>query len=424
MLRVMTAFAYADPGTLRGQLQRGRGIAVSRAVTTPGVVDLVYESVVIDSRWDRQAEQRSSYLARLIYRLELSLEPLSRPLFDEDDVEDIGLALDVLSSLAFVGRADGALLLRQYAVAGRHWAAAVEAIGDAGAWKIAGMWDGFEEEITAAHSDAELSAAISGACEPWLSFARTQSHIRKIVDDHAARQREAKQRLWLPSSGPEPHYPGDLVDRVHVAGPGARRTILEEIGRQGDLRLLDLAEDESLRNGAGWTPGIATALRHLGAAAIVRARTWIDSADPTLETLGFGVLADFGSRDDAPHLLRALTAAADADEWCAAEDPARGLGRIGFAGAADALRHIWEITVHSQSRQAILDGIAGCAPGAVAAYAQEGLDDCEPQVQRAAITWAPDTPALRHRLTELCDDPLAVELQEAATRRLATQASG
>jgi hypothetical protein len=43
---------------------------------------------------------------------------------------------------------------------------------------------------------------------------------------------------------------------------------LDELGRQGDLRLLDLAADVRLRNGAGWTPGMARALEHLGDKAV------------------------------------------------------------------------------------------------------------------------------------------------------------
>ena len=83
-----------------------------------------------------------------------------------------------------------------------------------------------------------------------------------------------------------------------------------------------------------------------------------------------------------------------------------------------------DIVPGSDYTHAILDGIAGCAPDAIAEYAQEGLDDSEPQVQKAAMNWAPDTPALRHRLAELRDDPLAAELWEAATSRLARQAIG
>jgi hypothetical protein len=48
----------------------------------------------------------------------------------------------------------------------------------------------------------------------------------------------------------------------------------------------------------------------------------------------------------------------------------------------------------------------------------EGLDDCEPSVQRAAPAPLPNTPATRARLVQLRDDPLAPEVREAARAAL------
>ncbi|MFI8461943.1 hypothetical protein [Kitasatospora sp. NPDC085464] len=72
----MNAFTYADPATPRGRLQRGRGLGARLVRSTPDAADLVYECVLSDSRWDRQAESRDSYLARLVHRLDLPLAPV------------------------------------------------------------------------------------------------------------------------------------------------------------------------------------------------------------------------------------------------------------------------------------------------------------------------------------------------------------
>src|SRR5262245_19621719 len=99
MLRAMNDTAFDDPGTFAGQLQRGRGIAAVRAAHVPGAAELIYQCVIEDARWDRQTEERSSYLARMIHRLDLSVAPLETHLLAAPAAEDVWLTLDVLASL-------------------------------------------------------------------------------------------------------------------------------------------------------------------------------------------------------------------------------------------------------------------------------------------------------------------------------------
>lgn len=80
---------------------------------------------------------------------------------------------------------------------------------------------------------------------------------------------------------------------------------------------------------------------------------------------------------------------------------------------------MWEATVHSQARHAILEGLRGCAPDVADGYVIEGLDGCEPDTQRAACAVAPDTEYARDRLRDLCDDTLGPETHEVAGQRLA-----
>jgi hypothetical protein len=122
-----------------------------------------------------------------------------------------------------------------------------------------------------------------------------------------------------PQSGhvrrPAPAWNGYAAVAVAVFVPGQKSA--DDHGRgwsvasrvvpaRGEGIVLDLAEEVGLRNSTGWTPGLAQALHHLGAAALRRARTWASSGDDTLEELAVRVLSEFGDRDDGPYLLNAL----------------------------------------------------------------------------------------------------------------------
>jgi hypothetical protein len=67
---------YAHSRSLRGALQRGRGIAVARLRDRPEDAELVYECTSRDTRWDDGLDNRCTYLARLIRDLRLDPAPL------------------------------------------------------------------------------------------------------------------------------------------------------------------------------------------------------------------------------------------------------------------------------------------------------------------------------------------------------------
>jgi hypothetical protein len=409
---------YDSPASFRGQLQRGRGAAVRRASTASGAADAVYECVITDVRWDRQVDQRESYLARLIARLDLPLAPLQQHLatYDGEDVAPVELALQVLALLPMVGRHDAAAFLRGYVTDRPHWPAALEAIGSSGVLKLPAIWEGLADDVIANHDDAQLAQAIRTNPEPWTTFAPSQPRIRRIIDEIKASQPPVPARRNI-----RPEIAAmateDLIGLVADGGPERRRALVE-LGRRGDHVVFDFAEDPGLRNAAGWLPGLSQALHHLGPHALPRARTWIGDSDDTLVTAGERVVAEVGDRGDAPVLLAALHRTLAAGQWCAAEVPARGLGRLGTREATGELMAAWEGTVHSLAREAFLDGLRGCAPHEAETVAIEGLDDCEPTVQQRACEAAPDTAAVHSRVRELADDPLAPEVHEAANTKL------
>lgn len=174
---------YDSPTTFRGQLRRGRGIAVQRAATEPDAAEAVYECVFEDLRWDRPCDERGSYLAGLIHRLDLSLTPIERHLDGTEDVDSAEHTFGVLALLPFVGRADAVSVLRRYAVEGRHREAALDAIDDSGACKLPGLQDGLAADVAAAYSDDQLAEAMSFNGHLWTMLGASQPRIRRILDE-------------------------------------------------------------------------------------------------------------------------------------------------------------------------------------------------------------------------------------------------
>ncbi|GAA2016438.1 hypothetical protein GCM10009839_10020 [Catenulispora yoronensis] len=404
---------FDDPGTFRGQLQRGRGVAVRRAPGESGAADVVFECVIVDARWDRQTEVRDGYLAGLIRGLGLSVVPLAERLdaIAGEDPDDILLVLEVLARLLVAGREDAATVLRRYVAGGRHWGAALNAVTFVNSRRVPDGWEDLVDVALACHSDDELQDIVDNGDDSWMrtlldqrsprrSWQRVNALYERAGELEQAVASGAEYRNWLRTLADVPR--DDLLHQV-TSDAARRRWALEELGRRGDTVVLDLVEDPALRNPAGWIPGAPQALEHLGTLAVPRARGWLAGAgagagdspsdvapsDVAMTELGLRVLATSGDLTDAPVLLSALTGAFDDDDqWCFAEIPAQGLGRLQVAEAAPLLVAAWEQSVHSRARGSFLTALESCAPRSsqVEALADEGLDDCEPTVQQLART--------------------------------------
>ena len=140
-----------------------------------------------------------------------------------------------------------------------------------------------------------------------------------------------------------------------------------------------------------------------------------------MQALGVQVLADHGDAGDVPVLLAALRCALDAESWCAAEAPARGLGRLHAADAVDDLVVAWESTAHSLAREAFLEGLQGCAGDRADSFTVEGLYDCEPSVQQLACRTAAATAPRSGRGSASCPTtrwpPMFTRRRMPASRR-------
>lgn len=407
----LVVFEYAEPETLLGQLQRGRGLGARRALAEPGAGDLVVGCVLQDPRWDAQTESRDEYLACLIYRMGLPLAPIAHHLFGEPEraeLRDVELSLQMLAWLVELGRIDAAPLLRRYAAEGKHWEVAVDAVWD---WEIAELWDGLDQEVLARLDDEQLAeAAYDGG--PWSIWARSHQRVRVVLDDRVETRRNRPDREAIKDLSSKV-----LLDRITAGNSRSCWRELLVLAGRGELAILDFAENAELRN-SGAIPNISAALRSLGGAAVGRARGWAAGADPELHRLAVDVLAADGDSTDVPVLMNALATALSDEDWCGLETPAKGLGRLAVADAADLLVRAWESTVHSYARIALFQGLTGCLPTGLDRFAVEGLDDCEVAVQEMACFKAPATPSVIERLREWQTGPDSSDRSACASIRL------
>ncbi len=119
----------ADPESLLGMLQRGRGKGYLAAleVAPETVWPLLFECVTNDPRLDMDAENREEYYAALIVATGMDLEPFRSHLVQNDAIDDpndwsVGLLLLTLSCLAGDRGSSAALaILREYISYGLAW---------------------------------------------------------------------------------------------------------------------------------------------------------------------------------------------------------------------------------------------------------------------------------------------------------------
>jgi hypothetical protein len=128
----------ADPESLLGMLQRGRGkgyLAALEAVPET-VWPLLFECITNDPRLDKQLEDREEYYAALITATHMDLEPLCSHLVRNDVSDDVpewamGLLLCTLGCLA-EERGDPAAvqILRDYVLCGRKWKRVLQVLAE------------------------------------------------------------------------------------------------------------------------------------------------------------------------------------------------------------------------------------------------------------------------------------------------------
>lgn len=429
----MNDVAVDPPGTLYGQLQRGRGSAARKAVVTPGAGDLVYDCIRRDPRWDHLIESRGLYYARLIIDLELPVRPLADHLFApvdqiDDDEWRTSLTLNVLADLVRLSRRDAAEPLRRYAGEGWNWYEALDVMVALGDLDLA---SGLDEVAVSRCDDDDLLGLVLNDVPLIEIWAARHRRIAEALELRKARQAAVRQRRrraipadrsdadllrqarGLTTTGDSPGSAGSADD---VAERGL--TAIIELGRRRSPLLLDLAEELLPVRPHRCRGVVFRALRDLGPIAVPRARIWA-ADDRGHSHVGIGILARHGTEQDIPALLAALRQALADQDWAAAARPVEGLGRLHARAAVPLLRATWPATGYSYLRPRLLAAIHAGDPEAVRPYAREALWDCEEQARRCAAGLAPMEAETALRLRRLRGDTAEeAAVRAAAARRL------
>ncbi|MFD4137971.1 hypothetical protein [Streptomyces sp. NPDC058572] len=397
-------WAYAPVGTLKGLLQRGRGLGALEAAHGPGSAgELVYEGIRQDWRWD-SVDDRHVYLARLVRDLELSPAPvIARLTGDEDACEQ---ATRVLELLARSGSVESREALRSYVREGEHWVDVLESV--ARSWPVE-WWDDLAD---AARSRLTGDEPLLWRCEPWVRW-RPRFGVAARSGPRGVHTVEVG-----PSSG---RLLALLADPG--AAEGAKVGALNALaGRPPESALMCLVPSLGTSDGERPLPLLSRAVERLGALAVPAAREWVADGRPWLAWIGIEVLAEHGEAVDLPLLSRELAVQWEERCWCGPKVLAAGLARFGpeAAEAAPVLRRFWLGTPHSYERPAFVKALAAIDPAGLDRVYTESLWDCESDARLLGVASAPDVPWVRERLARLRDDPMEEpEVRVGAGRRLA-----
>lgn len=380
--------------------------------------EAVYACLRQDHRWDRQVDDRTGYLARLVLDLALDRAPIIAGMYatgdgTDDPDSEFDLSVDVLAELGAAGDDQAVAALRTYVAEGRHWVAVLQSL--TWRWPRA-QWDDLDT-VALARLSPEDEAVLWIRNQPWAAWADRHPGLAGLARA-ASDQRAATREKRRGSPRTKPERPGNDSLLAVLTDPAESRSAkgqaLRELARsEPEPRLLDLVE------GLFFTPCLYRAVSRLGTAVVERARRWAD--DDEMGWFGSGLLAEHGTEQDIPRLLTAWDRVRDTGEWCGYDTLADGFARFG-AAAADAaprLLDMWHGTPHSYERAACLRALVAVAPQLAAGPLTEGLLDCEPGVRAFAVARTPVDDLSAVLLAGLRDDPIETpESRQAAAARL------
>lgn len=399
---------YASPRSLKGLLQRGRGLgallASGEGQESAGAAESVYDVVRRDWRWD-SVDDRHLYLARLVRELKLGLDPVFALL--AGDADDCERATRMLELLALPGSGQAREALRAYVHEGEHWVDVLESVADA--WPVE-WWDDLADVARTRLTGEER---LLWRCGPWVRWG--------MAGETSSPGRPARPRVTDIGTSS-----GRLLSVLADGGSSRSdkvRALQVLAGRPPEPGLIPFVPGLADVNGELPLPGLPRAVERLGVLAVPEARAWVVDERPWLSWTGIRVLAEHGEVQDLPVLVDELAAHEQARQWCGPSVLADGLARFGAvaADAAPMLRRLWLRTPHSYERPAYVKALAAIAPAGLDLVYAESLWDCESEARLLGIASAPDLPHVRELLARLRDDPMEeTEVRVAAGERLAS----
>lgn len=416
----------SSPDTLHGLLQRGRGAGARRALRTPGAADLVLDCVCHDPRWDNQGESRSHYLAALMDALAVPLDDVRAHLFAAADVrrsghfqaEDddrTGSTLSVLGVLAQRGRVDAGQLLRDYAVAGADWGAALDALAEDP--DPAALGDGLADAVLAGVDDDLLDRVVGPDSGPWARWAADHPRVARALDQQRAECAEHAAAPDLRESTSD-----ELV--AMALGDDLGEAAVRELGERRDPDLLGLVEQLALRGRAVRVRVTAQRQLELFDRAVLPVARDLLARYPTYywpQTY----LVRFGVDRDIDVLLPPYRRSVATGGWSDHPDVPLALGRLGITAALPLLLHAWHRTPYAYARARLLWAIEDLDEAAAQPLLAEGLWDSDDHVRLTAVERLRSPRPFRQRLREMLDDPTEdAEVQEALRSRIARPRRG
>jgi hypothetical protein len=412
---------YASAKTLQGALQRGCGAAGAWVATHRVAPELVLDCVRRDYRWDRQVDERTVYLARLVLDVELPIDPIVEQLWRTGrntgyDGNRFGQSVDVLAALARTPVAAAVDALRQYAREGERWVEVLQAVADT--WPSE-WWDDLAPIAAGRAANASPEEVFVGQ-DPWSRWAGSDRRIDVLI------QRAQPSVSWrCPSLTYRDAPVAGLLSLLADPDTSSETlsAVLHEFARHRDpeRRLLDIADQLAARSDVR-SIGLVHALTKLGPQTVRHARQWARNPSHPLWWRAMVELTEHGDAADVPALLDALDRLdSDKDEWCGYDALARGFARLGVTEVAPRLRSLWCRSPHSYERAAYMNALLTLDPDTTRQQLPDVLADCEGDVRMAAARHAPLTGEVRRRLGWLRESPIEnMDVREAAAERLAS----